>query len=445
MHRRVNASSTPCHSSVPPSELGRERSVNANDARHQRALEILATGKIDRQGHIFFVPSQSGKPRRSVMLDPTPSCDCPDFDLRQLPCKHILAVQLMLEREKNGEPLPEPVEPPLRTKRPTYPQKWVEYNLAQTNEKDHFQSLLADLCRNLPDLPAAKTGRKRIPLSDALFAAVFKVYSTFSARRFMCDLDEAHRRGFIQHVPHFNSILNCLENPDVTPILFDLIQKSALPLREVETDFAIDSSGFLTSRYIRWFDQKYGSVKQQAQWVKAHIITGVKTNVIAAVEILDKRAGDAPRLPPLVRAAAKGFRIAEVSVDGAYGSRENCEAVAEVGGQLYAAFKSNTTGSVGGLFEKMFHLFCLNKEDYLKHYHKRSNVESTFSMVKRKFGDSLRSKTDTALVNETLAKLLAHNVVVVIHEMYELGIDPSFGATVPTDEPRNILPMARPR
>jgi hypothetical protein len=39
------------------------------DARRQRAEEILATGKIDRQGHIFFVPSQSGKPRHSVMLD----------------------------------------------------------------------------------------------------------------------------------------------------------------------------------------------------------------------------------------------------------------------------------------------------------------------------------------------------------------------------------------
>jgi transposase len=418
--------------------------MHTNNARKQRAEEILATGKIDRQGHIFFVPSQSGKPRRSVIFEPTPSCDCPDFELRQLPCKHILAVQLMLEYEKSGKSLPAPAEPPLRTKRPTYPQDWPNYNLAQTNEKDHFQSLLADLCRNLPDLPAAKTGRKRIPLSDALFAAVFKVYSTLSARRFMCDLEEAHRRSCIQHVLCFNSVLGCLENPDVKPILFDLIQKSALPLREVDTDFAVDSSGFMTSRYIRWYDQKYGSVKQQAEWVKVHIITGVKTNVIAAVEILDKHAGDAPRLPPLVRAAAKGFRVAEVSVDAAYGSRENCDAVAEVGGTLYAAFRSNTTGGVGGLFEKMFHLFCLNKEEYLRHYHKRSNVESTFSMVKRKFGDSLRSKTDTAMVNEALAKLLCHNIVCVIHEMYELGIEPIFGATPPANEPRNILPMMRP-
>jgi hypothetical protein len=55
-----------------------------------------------------------------------------------------------------------------------------------------------------------------------------------------------------------------------------------------------------------------------------------------------------------------------------------------------------------------------------------SNVESTFSMMKRKFGDGLRSKTNVAMVNETLCKILCHNLVVLIHEMCELGIDPVF-------------------
>ena len=35
-------------------------------------------------------------------------------------------------------------------------------------------------------------------------------------------------------------------------------------------------------------------------------------------------------------------------------------------------------------------------------------------------------KTDTAMTNETLCKILCHNLVVLIHEMYELGIDPVF-------------------
>src|SRR6266852_2875459 len=86
-------------------------------------------------------------------------------------------------------------------------------------------------------------------------------------------------------------------------------------------------------------------------------------------------------------------------------------------------FKNNATGAIGGIYEKAFHYFCLHREEFLKHYHPRSNVESTFSMIKRKFGDSVRSKTDTAMVNEALAKILCHNLTCLISAMYELGID----------------------
>ena len=66
------------------------------------------------------------------------------------------------------------------------------------------------------------------------------------------------------------------------------------------------------------------------------------------------------------------------------------------------------------------------RTELFQHYHKRSNVKSTFSMMKRKFGDGLRSKTDVGMVNETVCKILCHNLVVLIHEMCELGIDPVF-------------------
>jgi hypothetical protein len=45
-------------------------------------------------------------------------------------------------------------------------------------------------------------------------------------------------------------------------------------------------------------------------------------------------------------------------------------------------------------------------------------------MIKGKFGDAVRSKTDVAMKNEVLAKVLCHNLVCLVHEMHELGIDP---------------------
>ena len=61
-------------------------------------------------------------------------------------------------------------------------------------------------------------------------------------------------------------------------------------------------------------------------------------------------------------------------------------------------------------------------------YHKRSNVESTFSMIKAKFGGAIRSKGDTAIINEALCKVLCHNICCVIQSMHELGIEPTFAA-----------------
>ncbi len=79
----------------------------------------------------------------------------------------------------------------------------------------------------------------------------------------------------------------------------------------------MDSPGFCRSRFIRRFDVKYGVTRNQGEWAKVHLLSGVKTNIGTAVAILDKHAGDSPQLPPLVNATAQGFRIDDVSADAA--------------------------------------------------------------------------------------------------------------------------------
>jgi transposase len=400
------------------------------EARQQRGLEIAATTKIRRYGDRWQVPSQTGNGFYMVDTEHE-KCSCPDWETRRLNCKHIYAAIYVMRREydKDGQMLiTETFATATVEHRPTYPQVWSAYNAAQTNEKDKFQSLLFDLCRGIQQPTIQKTGRPSLPLADAIFSVAFKVYSTVSARRFMSDLRTAQANGFISRTPHYNSILNYFENPDMTPVLRTLIEQSSLPLRTVESDFAVDSSGFMTTRFVRWFDVKYGKEHSEREWVKCHLMCGVKTNIVTAVEIADKHASDVTMLPPLVNATAQNFRVSEVSADKAYGSLSTTDTVHAVGGTPFISFKGNATGGVGGTFGQMFHYFMFKREQFLMHYHKRSNVESTFSMMKRKFGDSLRSKTDVAMVNETLCKVLCHNLVVLIHEMYELGIDPVFWA-----------------
>jgi transposase len=223
-----------------------------------------------------------------------------------------------------------------------------------------------------------------------------------------------------------------LENPELTPILYSLITETSLPLKSVEVDFAADSSGFTTSRFVRWFDHKYGTIRQQHEWVKVHLMCGVRTNIVTAVEIRDKDASDTKLLPDLVDTTAKNFTITEISADKGYGSVKNYKAIQRRGAVPYIAFKSIHTGRAEGLWKKMFHYFQFRRDEFLAHYHKRSNVESTFSMIKAKFGDNLRSKTDVAMVNEALCKIICHNICCLIQEEQELGITTEFWANQST-------------
>jgi transposase len=407
------------------------------EARKQRGLEIAALARIDHRGSTYSVPSQSQAKLYTVRYGISPICDCPDHELRRCRCKHIYAVEYVIRREHR--PDGSVTESVTVTKtRKTYPQNWPAYNEAQQNEKREFQRLLFDLCKDIVTPPQAGRGQRRLPMSDAIFAAAFKVYSTMSARRFTSDLCDAQAKGYIRKVPHFNSVLNVLDSEETTPILLALIERCSLPLRSVESCFAVDSTGFAYSRFVRWYDIKYNRFTSEQQWVKAHLCTGVKTNVVTSVEIHGRNTNDAPQLPSLLKSTAENFTVKEVSADKGYLSRDNLSTIKAMGAKGYIPFKTNSKfdwdnyiqePDMTTLWSKMFHFFQFKKEQFLAHYHKRSNVESTVMMIKSKFGDAVRSKTDVSAKNEVLAKILCHNICCVISAIYELGIEPEFCTT----------------
>jgi len=310
-------------------------------------------------------------------------------------------------------------------------QDWSALNAAQTNEKAKFLPLLRKLCEGVTE-PLHTLGRPPVPLSDILFAMVYRVYGTFSCRRGNSDLEFAHERELISKLPRPSTILKYFDMKAMTPYLRQLIIESSLPLCEVETEFAVDSTGFSTSRFGRWIDKRFGKaeVSRQRVWVKVHLMCGVLTNIVTAVEVSDANAGDSPFFIPLVKVTARHFRVKEVSADKAYSSLKNLRFVRKViKGMPYIPFRVNTNPihkTRDPLWTRLYHFYSLDKEWFKAHYHKRSNVEATFSMIKAKFGDSLRSRTKTAQVNEVLCKILCHNLCVIIQSMYERGIEPDF-------------------
>ena len=216
--------------------------------KQMKGLNIAKTQRILKRGHEWIVPSQSGRGNYAVTMNmegryPFRKCTCPDYELSRLDCKHIYAVlyaeKLIAEQPNSSvkSEVPEKV----------YTQNWPAYNKSQIEEKDTFLKLLAELADTVPEPLGEPTGRPRLPMRDMVFTSALKVYTTFSCRRFMSDMRMALEKQYLTKGCAFSSISNYMMNPELTPILHHLIAMSALPLKSVETKFAIDSTGFRTT------------------------------------------------------------------------------------------------------------------------------------------------------------------------------------------------------
>jgi transposase len=411
-----------------------EKARCAMEARAVRGLEIISQAEIIREGNVWIVPSQTTPMKRYTVNLFIPTCTCPDFEENRGKCKHIYAVEYALQRE-SGMQLP--ALP--RDDKPKYRQEWHAYNAAQVNEKAKFQLLLHELCRGIEE-PIQGMGRRRLPLADVIFASAFKVYSTISGRRFNSDLRDANEKGYLTKMPSYNSMFDYFGYLMLTPYLQQLVIESSLALKEVDWDLAADSSGFSTGVYQRWGDAKWGKARTEygdklpdsvnrKDWVKVHLMCGVKTNIVTAAEVSHAHAGDSPFFKSLLETTSRNFPIQSVAADKAYSSNKNLSLVLMKGGMPYIDFRSNATATdrrSPSVWKRMLHFYLYNQEEFKRHYHKRSNVETTFSMIKAKFGERVRSKTWQAQVNEALCKVLCHNICVVIQSIYELGIEPNF-------------------
>ena len=422
-----------------PTALGPTDPDDGPEGRQLRGMAIAAQTAIQKNKLGYKVPSQSGNGSYIVSIADDPFCSCPDFEKPSVArCKHLYAVEFVSNREQQDGARVETVS------RVTYSQDWPAYNKAQVYEQEYFGSFLRELCDTISQPPQGK-GRPRLPLSDMVFAAGVKVYSTMSGRRAMTDVREAKAKGQMDRLPSFTSIFRYLENPALTPVLQELIRRSALPLKGVETNFAVDSSGFATTTYDRWFDQKWGKERKEAKFVKVHLICGVKTQVVTGVEVTDTPAHDSLFFKPLVQRTARDFDVAEVSADKAYLSRPNLHMADDIGATPYIPFKSNSLPrprngkGYDSLWERTYHYYHFNRDEFCAHYHQRSNVETAFAMIKAKFGAYVRSKTPAAQINECLVKVLCHNIVVLIQSVFELGIAPVFWAEGLLEQNANLF------
>jgi len=410
-------------------------------ARTLRGIELAGTKSLRKKGDLWLVPSASGN--GTYVVDPRDNtCTCPDHEEHQVRCKHSYAVEYKLthETDSSGATI---VTEEIKVTRKTYTQDWPNYNAALTTERKVVPELLRSLVDGLHVEPKQrKRGTQPMPLREVVYAGLMRTFYGLSARRAEGDLKLLEQRGLLTKVPAYNTILRYMALPEVTTKLEVLLAESARPLTVLEDpdtfSYGADATGFSTSILGRYFEDKHGKrsedgkpiATKRRKYIKAHAMCGTRTHVVTGLIVTDGSANDAPYLPALLDATKRiGFRVDTVVADKGYLSDANYRAIEAAGAAGYIPFKVNSTGQGSPIVQKMYGLYVYKRPEFLAAYHQRSNVETVFSMVKRRFGESLLSKDETPQKNELLCKFICHNACVLVKSIHTLGLAPEFWPT----------------
>jgi len=324
----------------------------------------------------------------------------------------------------------DPIDKPNLAPRKTYPQDWPAYDAAKTNESVLFKQLLADLLLLAieNDTPSG-TGRHGFDTRTKLFSMCIKAYHKADLRKTESILKEATHLRVIGKVPSYRSIDNFFNDHRLNKLLDRLILITALPLALVEKTGAMDSTGMSVHKYDSWQQAKWGTKTERTRcFRKLHAVVGTTTNIFLSADVTLKTVADVTMLPSVVADHPRHFAMEDFVADKAYSSRAALDFLHELGLNPFIPFKRGSSSTPKGsrIWQEMFHFARESPEEFERRYHQRSNVETTFHMLKMRFGDYLMTKTFVANQNEIKVRVLCHNLCVLIQEAAERGIIANF-------------------
>ena len=295
------------------------------------------------------------------------------------------------------------------------------YNEIQETEFLNF----FEFVRHLTNCVCKGKKMKRI-ISCLLIVHKFPNFSLRRARGFLLLLKKF---GIINtEIPCFKTLSNYREDSSLQIILDKLIDESSKPLSVIEHDFATDATGIRTNVFSSWYSLRCKKEIKKRDHLTIHITTGVKSNIVTALNIETKSGRDNIIFREHVDKTVKNFDAHEFSGDGRYWCKENCKKVIGVDAKPYFKVWKNWSGKSRGCmpWKLMNSEFKDNPEEYGKHYHKRSNVESTNMSKKMLHGSAVYSRLKSARINEETLRWINHNITVLNRARCQWKIIPNF-------------------
>ena len=115
------------------------------------------------------------------------------------------------------------------------------------------------------------------------------------------------------------------------------------------------------------------------------------------------------------------YDLGDVYADSGYLSVNNCWVIVMKGGTPYIRPKKTTTGrrNNGRAFTEMIERYKENKEEWMRKYHQRSNIEAVFSSLKRRLGGFVTSIKRQIQHTEIALKIIVYNLMILVRKRIE--------------------------
>ena len=164
-----------------------------------------------------------------------------------------------------------------------------------------------------------------------------------------------------------------------------------------------------TRRIERWSNIKK-NVCEHHFYQKIHARTNNDLMTVEDYLVTKGTRGDSPVGEQLLRRRDPG--AGDSCLDAAYLSRDICNLIDELGRTAYIWIKKNTIHNAKGsqMWSKMVRLFENDPDEFMRHYHARSTVESVFNAIKRRYGNALRFMNRIAQRREIGLRVICHNI-----------------------------------
>ncbi len=410
---------------------------------------------VSSRGQSFYPVSRLERNRRGTLAIEY-RCGCGDFRKNgRVDCMHIFAERLRREETVVRGALTDDQHTRAKASRRPARKRFAADGRSMRTVDRHarvkmplrVRELLAQAVKAYvvahPDILLRDPGGPTAPAIYRAAALVHKISLGATADEMVTEYGTLINDGSLRlkKPPHQNTLSRWMNDPDLTDPLRWLLQKQSTPYRVCETAAIADTTKLsqLRTAHSRWIE--YGDdTRDDADWMKAHVLVAVETMIVMAVEFTGSRGKgthDSHFILPLVRTALETFPLTYVLADKAYLAEVVLGELWKLGIKAVIPVKKGWDHLTKRLYyeacEHLAQWFDQRQADFHEFYRLRVKIESFFSHLKRVadgycWSRGRRNKEVpnavtpcTAWMNEALCKFIYLNFRTTVRTEEETG------------------------